>query len=207
MSVWGRILTSDNLRKWGLPRPSQCCLCYQAKETMSHLLDSCPFAAAVWDKGAEATKDVVSPFKLRETSTQKLIKTLSSEQFGKPSHVWPCGAYGRSEMLRSLETSVKMWSWCGKWWRTTCYLPSDACNGMIRTRLSLAKKLILLQIGVLIEPWWMACDRETRFVNHPTQTSSPPLPLKYSSWNSMEHLGEIWVRRDLGVYATTMTEG
>ena len=27
-------------------------MCSQAEETMSHLLDCCPFAAAIWDKGA-----------------------------------------------------------------------------------------------------------------------------------------------------------
>ena len=49
--VRGRILTSDNLRKREIHGPFQCCLCYQAKESMSHSLDSYPFAAALWDKG------------------------------------------------------------------------------------------------------------------------------------------------------------
>ena len=46
-----RILTIDNLRKQGIQGPSQCCLCYQAEESMGHLLDSFPFASTVWDKG------------------------------------------------------------------------------------------------------------------------------------------------------------
>ena len=50
--VRGRILTSDNLRKRGIHGPSQCFLCYQAEESMSHLLDNCPFTASMWDKGA-----------------------------------------------------------------------------------------------------------------------------------------------------------
>ena len=52
MIVKGRILTGENLRKRGIQGPSQCCLCSQAEETTNHLLDSCPFAAAIWDKGA-----------------------------------------------------------------------------------------------------------------------------------------------------------
>ena len=47
-----RILTIDNLRKRGIQGPSQCCLCYQAEESMGHLLDNCPFDSIVWDKGA-----------------------------------------------------------------------------------------------------------------------------------------------------------
>ena len=50
--VKGRILTCENLRKRGVQGPSQCYMCFQAKETMSHLLDNCPFVAAIWDKGA-----------------------------------------------------------------------------------------------------------------------------------------------------------
>ena len=50
--VKGRILTYENLRKRGVHGPSQCYLCSQAEETTNHLLDSCPFAAAIWDKGA-----------------------------------------------------------------------------------------------------------------------------------------------------------
>ena len=50
--VSGRILTCENLWKRGVHGPSQCCLCSQAEETTSHLLDGCPFAAAIWDKGA-----------------------------------------------------------------------------------------------------------------------------------------------------------
>ena len=46
-----KILTSDNSRKRGIHGPSQCYLCYTAKELMNHLLDSFPFAAAMWDKG------------------------------------------------------------------------------------------------------------------------------------------------------------
>ena len=53
--VWlvarGRILTCENLRRRGIIGPSQCCLCYQAEETMGHLMDDCPFAATIWDKG------------------------------------------------------------------------------------------------------------------------------------------------------------
>ena len=49
--IKGRILTSENLQKRGIQGPSQCCLCSQAEETTNHLLDSCPFAVAIWDKG------------------------------------------------------------------------------------------------------------------------------------------------------------
>ena len=47
-----RILTGENLRKRGIIGPSQCCLCLHAEDTMGHILDSCPFAASIWDRGA-----------------------------------------------------------------------------------------------------------------------------------------------------------
>ena len=50
--IKGCILTCENLQKRGVQGPSQCYMCFQGKETMSHLLDNCPFAAAIWDKGA-----------------------------------------------------------------------------------------------------------------------------------------------------------
>ena len=50
--VKGRIITNENLRRRGVQGPSQCCMCYQEEESMGHLLDSCPFAVAIWDKGA-----------------------------------------------------------------------------------------------------------------------------------------------------------
>ena len=50
--VKGCILTSENIQNRGIQGPSQCFLCSQAEETTNHLLDSCPFAAAIWDKGA-----------------------------------------------------------------------------------------------------------------------------------------------------------
>ena len=47
-----RILTGENLRKWGIVGPSQCCLCLQAEDTMGHIMDIFPFAESIWDKGA-----------------------------------------------------------------------------------------------------------------------------------------------------------
>ena len=52
LTVKGHILTGENLKRRGIQGPFQCCLCSQAEETTDHLLDSCPFAAAIWDKGA-----------------------------------------------------------------------------------------------------------------------------------------------------------
>ena len=52
LAVRGRILTCDNLRKRGIIGPYQCCMCHQVEETMGHLLEICPFAAVIWDKGA-----------------------------------------------------------------------------------------------------------------------------------------------------------
>ena len=47
-----RILSRENLGKWGIVGPSQCCLCLRAEDTMGHILDSCPFTATIWDRGA-----------------------------------------------------------------------------------------------------------------------------------------------------------
>jgi len=48
-----RILTWDNLKRRGMIGPSRCVLCNNAEETMSHLLDGCPFTSDLWDKGAQ----------------------------------------------------------------------------------------------------------------------------------------------------------
>ena len=67
--VKGCILTCENLQKHGVHGPSQCCLCSQAKETTSHLLDSFPFAVAIWDKGPMG-------FRKRDRKRSQLARTL-----------------------------------------------------------------------------------------------------------------------------------
>jgi len=48
----GRVLTWDNLLKKGFTGPSQCVLCRQNSEDLQHLLDTCPMASDLWDRGA-----------------------------------------------------------------------------------------------------------------------------------------------------------
>jgi len=50
--IRGRVLTWDNLQKRGFTGPSQCVLCCQNSEDMRHILDSCPMALDLWDRGA-----------------------------------------------------------------------------------------------------------------------------------------------------------
>ena len=47
-AAWGNILTSDNLRKRGLPVVSRCYLCMQAAESVDHLLLHCDWAWHMW---------------------------------------------------------------------------------------------------------------------------------------------------------------
>ena len=84
--VKGRILTCENLQKRGIHGPSQCCLCSQAKETTNHLLDSCPFAAAIWDKGAmgfwKSDRKRAQPARTLTKWNQKTFKTELSGPSG-----------------------------------------------------------------------------------------------------------------------------
>jgi hypothetical protein len=48
-----RILTWDNLWKWGFVGPSICHLCQQQEETMEHLLNQCPLSGEIWDQVAQ----------------------------------------------------------------------------------------------------------------------------------------------------------
>ena len=45
------ILTWDNIHFWGILGPSRCCLCKSSNETIKHLLDECPFAGAISERG------------------------------------------------------------------------------------------------------------------------------------------------------------
>ena len=47
------ILIGKNLRRRGIQGPSRCVLCANQEESMGHLLDACPFAFDLWDKGAQ----------------------------------------------------------------------------------------------------------------------------------------------------------
>jgi hypothetical protein len=44
----GKILTIDNLRRWGLTLVNWCCLCKRSKETVNHLLNYCEFTSEIW---------------------------------------------------------------------------------------------------------------------------------------------------------------
>jgi hypothetical protein len=43
-----KILTSDNLQKWGWPCNQNCSICNLSPETAAHLCKDCPFAEEVW---------------------------------------------------------------------------------------------------------------------------------------------------------------
>ena len=48
-----RLLMGENLRRRGIQGPSWCVLCANQEESMNHLLDTCPFTADLWDRGAQ----------------------------------------------------------------------------------------------------------------------------------------------------------
>ena len=48
-----RILKRENPRQRGIQGLSQCILCANQEESMNHLLDTCPFVADLWDRGAQ----------------------------------------------------------------------------------------------------------------------------------------------------------
>ena len=45
------ILTWDNIQVRGILGPSRCILCENNNETINHLLDECPIAEAIWERG------------------------------------------------------------------------------------------------------------------------------------------------------------
>jgi hypothetical protein len=44
----GKILTAENLLKWGIQGPSRCPLCLEASETINHLFLECNFSLQLW---------------------------------------------------------------------------------------------------------------------------------------------------------------
>ena len=44
----GKILSFDNLTKWGLPLVNWCCMCWSNGESMDHLLIHCDITFALW---------------------------------------------------------------------------------------------------------------------------------------------------------------
>jgi hypothetical protein len=53
LTVQNRILTWDNLKKWGFIGPSICPLCQQQEETMEHLFNHCHYSQTIWDLGSQ----------------------------------------------------------------------------------------------------------------------------------------------------------
>ncbi|KAF5185846.1 hypothetical protein FRX31_024566 [Thalictrum thalictroides] len=47
--IWGRLLTTDRLRRLGMIIPNRCTLCKIEEETVEHLFQTCSFTKLVWE--------------------------------------------------------------------------------------------------------------------------------------------------------------